>query len=117
MADEVADVSNKEQVVVCLRYVDNDFAIHEEFVGIHQVASIQSDVFVAGLRDILRINLSLSSCRGQCYDGASNMAGIRNGVATQLLKDEPRDTGQHPGHRLGDFEVVEMVTQAGCHFP
>ena len=58
MADEVADVSNKKQLVVCLRYVDNDFAAHEEFVGIHQVASIQSDVLVAVLRDILlRMNL------------------------------------------------------------
>ena len=46
MADEVADVYNKKQVVVCLRYVDNDFAAHEEFIGIHQVASIQSDVLI-----------------------------------------------------------------------
>ena len=38
---------------------------------------------VAVLKDvILRMNLELNKCRGQCYDGASNMAGIRNGTAT-----------------------------------
>ena len=46
MADEVADVSIKKQVVVCLGYVDNDFAAHQEFIGIHKVASIQSDVLI-----------------------------------------------------------------------
>ena len=46
MADEIADVSNKKQLVVCLRCVDNDVAAHEEFIGIHQVASIQSDVLI-----------------------------------------------------------------------
>ena len=46
MADEVADVSIKKQVVVCLPYVDNDFAALEEFIEIHQVVSIQSDVLI-----------------------------------------------------------------------
>eukprot|EP00117_Sycon_ciliatum_P012838 scpid52838/ scgid13749/ Zinc finger MYM-type protein 1 len=32
----------------------------------------------------------LNRCRGQCYDGASNMAGHRSGVAKQLGDEEPR---------------------------
>ena len=87
IADEVADVSNKEQVVVCLRYVDSYFVAHEELVGIHQVASIWSNVLVSCLRDILlRMNLPFSCCRGQCYDGASNMAGVRNGWQHSFLR-------------------------------
>ena len=46
ISEEEADVSIKKQVVVYLRYVDNDFAAREEFIGIHQVASIQSDVLI-----------------------------------------------------------------------
>ena len=38
---------------------------------------------------LLRLNLSLTRVRGQCYDRAANMAGIRSGVAKQLL-EEPR---------------------------
>ena len=54
----------------------------------------QSDV-------LLRLNLSLSNCHGQCYDGASNMSGKRSGVATQLRKEEPRALYTHCyGHAL-----------------
>ena len=35
MADEVADVSNKEQLVICIRWVDDCFLIHEDFIGMH----------------------------------------------------------------------------------
>ena len=37
LADESADVSNKEQVVVCIRWVDDQLSVHEEFVGIKPV--------------------------------------------------------------------------------
>ena len=33
MADEVTDISNKEQVVICLRYVDDKFEPQEDFIG------------------------------------------------------------------------------------
>ena len=91
MADETTDASNKEKVVIVLRYVDNnDFSV-EDFIGLYCVPSIESDTLVAVLKDTLsRLNLPLSKVRGQCYDGASNMSGIRNGVAAQINKEEPR---------------------------
>ena len=30
------------------------------------------------------MNLNIGDCRGQCYDGATNMSGARNGAATQI---------------------------------
>ena len=39
---------------------------------------------------LLRSNLSISKFRGQCYKGAASMCGSRNGVATQILKEETR---------------------------
>ena len=102
MADEVAEVSKKEQVVVCLCYVDKDFEAHEEFFGIHQVEFNQSDVLITVLKDtLLHLNLPHSSYWGQCYDGASNTAGSRNGVAKQLLKEETWASFTHwYGHAL-----------------
>ena len=38
MADETADVPNKEQVVICIRWVDSNFTVHEDFVGLRSVA-------------------------------------------------------------------------------
>ena len=48
MADEVTDSSNKEQVIVCLRSVDENFEPHEDFFGIHAVESIKADILVGG---------------------------------------------------------------------
>lgn len=54
------------------------------------------------IKDILlRLNLSLTRIRGQCYDGATSMTGIRLGVAKQLLDEEPRAVYTHCyGHAL-----------------
>ena len=54
------------------------------------------------IKDILiRLSLPLERCRGQCYDGASNMSGRRSGVATQIQLEEPRALYVHcMGHSL-----------------
>ena len=48
IADETADVPNKEQVVVCIRWVDSNFTVHEDFVGLRSVAGTTADE-IAGL--------------------------------------------------------------------
>ena len=86
MADEVTNSSNKKQVVAGFRCVDEKFEVQEEFVGLYHVESIKSNAIV--LKDtILRLNLAISNCRGQCYDGAANMPHIWNDVAAQICHD------------------------------
>ena len=69
-------------MVVVLRSVDDNLLVHGNFIGLHEVSSIESAALVAIIKDtLLRLNLSISRVRGQCYEGASNTAGIRNGVA------------------------------------
>ena len=78
MASEVTDCSNKEQFVICLRWVDNNLTAHEDFIGLHFVDNISLATLVGCLKDVLtRMNLSIQNCRGQCYDGASNMVGAK----------------------------------------
>ena len=91
MADECTDVANKEQFVVCIRWVDETLTDHEDVIGVYNVGTIDADALTAAIHDVLlRMNLKMSQCRGQCYDGASNMAGSKNGVAARLLAEEPR---------------------------
>ena len=86
MADEIA---NKEQFTICIRWVDDDLQDNKDFVGLYEINSIDSDTLVHAIKDtILRIGLSLSQCRGQCYDGASNISGIRIGVSAKILSEE-----------------------------
>jgi len=60
---------------------NNDFSVEKEFIGLYCVSTIESDTSVTILKDTLsRLNLPLSKVRRQCYDGASNMSGFKNGV-------------------------------------
>ena len=91
VADEVTDSSNKQQVVIRFRSVDEQFEGHDKFVGLHQVDSIKSSGIVEVLNDtIVRLNLAISNCRGQYYDGTANMASIWNGVIVQICAEEPQ---------------------------
>lgn len=60
-SDEVTDASNKEQVIVCLRWVDDMFEVHEDFIGLHHVADIKTVTIVTVLKDtVLRMNINVS---------------------------------------------------------
>ena len=58
MVDETADVSNVEQVVVCLRWVSETFEVQEEFVGLYEVASTGAETIYAAIT----VGVSLLSC-------------------------------------------------------
>lgn len=102
MIDETTDISNKEQVVVCFRWVDKALEAHEEFISLQQVESTVSTALVAVIHDVLaRLNVSINKIRGQCYDGASAMCGSQGGVATLIQREEPRAIYIHCyGHAL-----------------
>ena len=60
MVDETTDVSNVEQVVVCLRWVSEKLEVVEEFVGLYEVASTGAETIYATITDVLlRLNFAL----------------------------------------------------------
>lgn len=114
MADECTDVSNKEHFVICICWVDSTTLIdHEDCVGLYSVNTIDSNTLVQSIEDVpLRMGLLLSQCRGQCYDGTFNMAGCRNGVATQIQAKEKRAILTHCyGHAL-NLAVSDSIKQS-----
>ena len=114
MCDECCDVSNKEQLVVCIRWVDSKLQAHEEFIGMYTVSDIKSDTtIVAAIWDTLTgLNISLKKCRRQCYDGASNMTGRKRGVSRQICEEEPKALFLHCyGHALN---LAVSDTVKGC---
>ena len=114
MIDEATDCSNKEQVVLTFRWVGEDLVPHEEFMGLYLTESITSAALVTIIEDtLLRMNIKLEHCRGQCYDGASTMSGVRNGVATIIARKESRAIFTHCyGHAL-NLAVGDSIKQ--CH--
>ena len=102
MVDETTDCSNKEQVVLVIRWVDGDLNVHESFIGLYSVPAIDANTLTTIIKDsLIRLNLSINKIRGQCYDGASNMAGAKKGVSKQIMDIERRALFTHCyGHTL-----------------
>ncbi len=101
IADEVTDVSNKEELSFVIRYI-HDGHIREVFVDFVEVERITGKVLGEAILKWLRDhNISPADMRGQCYDGASNMAGARSGVKSIVQKDAPKAMYIHcAAHRL-----------------
>ena len=96
MCDEYTDVFDKEQLTFCMRWVNNDLQVSEEFLGFYEIPDIKSSTTVTVTKDtLLRYQLNLDMCRGQCYDGASNMLGKSSGVATQIFVEQPKSHYTH----------------------
>ena len=112
MVDETTDIANKEQLVMCLRWVDDNFETHEDFIGLHELPSTSADTILHTVQDLmLRLNLSFKKVRGQCYDGAASMLGHREGVAKKICDKEPRALYTHCyGHSL-NLAVADTVKQ------
>ena len=102
MIDEATDLANIEQVILVIHSVNDNLTVTEDFIGLYKTESIESSSLVSVIKDVLLwMNLKLKYCRGQCYDGGSNMTRIRNGVAKQLTDEEPRAIFTHSyGHAL-----------------
>ena len=56
MGDETADISNKEQLALCIRWVDDDLQVHKDFMGIDKIPNTTVDEIV---KFIKVINLKL----------------------------------------------------------
>ena len=112
MVDETTDKANREQDVLVFRWVDDALTAHKTFVGLYLTDSITSKALVALIKDVLlRMNLKIKHCRGQCYDGASSMTGAKSGVAKILRDEEPRAIFTHCyGHAL-NLAVGDCVKQ------
>ena len=57
-------------MVVCLRWVSDEYEVFEDLIGLVQLNNITSDTIYLVLKDsIVRLGLDFGDCRGQGYDG------------------------------------------------
>ena len=112
MADEGTDISNLEQLSFCARTVDDDLNVDEDFLGFYEIDNIKSETVVKAIKDILmRCSLSLDDCRGQTYDGASNMMGKHSGVSTKISEEQPKAIATHCQGRSLSLAVKSLTKE------
>ena len=96
IADEATDVVSNEQFNLSVRYVDHDYDVYEDSIGLFQLPSTDAATIASVIKDILiRLSLPLSLCRRQAYDGAATMQGKRTGVATRINDEAPAALSVH----------------------
>jgi len=96
MVDETSDISVKEQVSFCVRTVDGNLNICEDFIGLYQTTNTKATTLFEIVQDILRrLGLSIEKLRGQCYDGAANMSGEFKGLQKMISDLQPLATFIH----------------------
>ena len=112
IADEVADVSNKEQLSIALRYVDSDtLVVREDLVGF-----VECDTGISGC-DLARkitgtlkeLGLDLEYLCGQAYEGAGNMAGSVKGTAVLICSQYPLAMYLHCSSHCLNLAVVKSL--------
>lgn len=91
IADEATDISRNEQLCVSIRWVDSHYDIHEYPIGLVQLPNTKALTIFNTIKDVLiRCSLPLDLCRGQAFDGAANMSGLRNGVQALMKKEQSK---------------------------
>lgn len=88
IADEAIDVSHNEVMCISVRWVDVNYDIHENVLGLVQLPDTKSETLFRVIKDVLiRHTPSLLMRCEQAYDGAANMSGIRSGVQALVNKE------------------------------
>ena len=110
IVDGTQDVNGLEQESICLRYVDDDLQVHEEFLGFFQCASTTGADLAAMVKDALRrLNIPMASLRGMAFDGAANMSGRERGAQAILRETQPAALFVHCG-----AHCTNLVARDSC---
>nr|XP_004208619.1 zinc finger MYM-type protein 1-like [Hydra vulgaris] len=94
IVDTTQDLSKTDQLSISFRFVKICYNINgspllikieEKFLGFFKVNNQSASAISNQIINILKsFSLDLKKCRGQGYDGASNMSGIYSGVQTRI---------------------------------
>lgn len=85
ICDETMDMSRNEVVSICLRRVDDELHIHENFFGFFRTKIQTAAAIFELIKSVLEnFKLDLKCLVAQSFDGAATMAGSKNGVAKKF---------------------------------
>ena len=89
MVDKATDISNHEQVVICLRWVDDDFNVHEDLIGLYKVETISADGLVGLIKNALLIICHQISPKANVMMVLQIYQGLNLGLPSSLLMRNP----------------------------
>lgn len=111
IADEATNIANRNQLNLSIRWMNNDYEVSEDSVGLHCLPNTTSDTLYNIVTDILtQCTLALAICKGLAFDGAANMQEKWNELATKVRNEVP---GAVPVHCLA--HCINLCFQDAGH--
>ncbi|KAF0748483.1 zinc finger MYM-type protein 1-like, partial [Aphis craccivora] len=87
LADTTPDLSHKDQLSVCLRYVNSKAEVCERLIAIDEIVDKTGKGIASKISDVLSQNsLDLNNIAFQSYDFASSMSGKNLGTQAMLSR-------------------------------
>ena len=115
IADEVTDISNKEILSLCVRYVSMSpkIQIKEIFIDFVQLDGITGEVIANAILHTLKNHrIDVTKCRMQFYDGATAMSSKKIGVQSRIKEHSPTALYTHC-----NSHVLNLSIAASCKMP
>ena len=94
LADETTDISCQEQLSLCARCLNDDFAIEECFLQFVPITDLSGKNLASTIiTKLSQFGINVSKMRGQGYDGA--MSGKLNGAQAHIREIIPTALNVH----------------------
>ena len=117
LIDEVRDITQREQLVSFIRYVDQDtYDVKTDFLAVNDILESTTSANAETIKSVvvkqlLDCDLDINKLSGFSTDGASVMVGKGNGVAAKLKREAKMLLNVHCiCHRLALACGMEMTT-------
>ena len=118
IAGEATDISHNKQMCISIRWVNCRYEIHEDPLGLIQLPDTKAETLFSMIKDVLiRCSLPIAMCRGQAYDGASNLSRIRNGVQALVKRKAGCALYVHCFAHSSNMLVQEVSKTIGFYIP
>ncbi|XP_045154799.1 zinc finger MYM-type protein 1 isoform X1 [Echinops telfairi] len=115
ICDETTDSSTKEQLSICVRYLQKTpktILIKERFLGFIDTGEIPEPNLQKIIKTYLQqIGVDVKNMRGQCYDSTINLRGKFNKIAAEFKKEEPRAVYMHCYAHFLDLAVIRFCQE------
>ena len=115
MADEITS-HTKEELAICLRFVDKNKEIREEFVKFSLMATTSGKAVANEIISTLEeFDIDVSNARGQGYDGAASMSSERVGVQSRIREKSSKAVYTHCCNHSLNLVISHSCTIQGVH--
>ncbi len=84
IADETPDMSQTEQLSLLVRFVWNGEVEERLLAMIPMHETTAEALFEAVTQKLQQHGIDVADLRGQCYDGANNVAGVHTGLQARI---------------------------------